>query len=141
MLQPENTINIDLRSDVVTRAPTEMLKLMSEYQFVHESRDYDDLITVKLEGIMANMFGKESGIFFPTTTMANVASVIGWAKPGSEVIIASNSHSVERESSSFALLAGVQTRQIGGESGLFTVEQGTLNAPQPAAEYEKPRIL
>lgn len=58
--------------------------------------------------------------------MANLASVMLHTHPGSEIIIASTAHAVERESASYALLAGVQTRQIVNKSGLFTAEQGTL---------------
>jgi len=55
--------------------------------------------------------------------MANLASVLLLTKPGDEVIIWGNSHTIQRESAGIALIGGVQTRQILEETGIFTVDQ------------------
>jgi threonine aldolase len=114
---------IDLRSDVVTRAPEKMLEAMSEAKCENNSA-LDDFETLDFEDRLAKLFNKESALFFVSAAMANLAAVLLYTKPGSEIIIASTSHSVERESASFARIAGVQTRQIFTESGLFAPQQG-----------------
>jgi threonine aldolase len=60
----------------------------------------------------------------PSTTMANLIAVMLMTKPGDEVIIWGNAHTIQRESAGIALLCGVQTRQILEETGIFTLEQG-----------------
>lgn len=109
---------IDLRSDVVTRAPQQMLHLMSQAHCENNS-SLDDFETIRFEERLAALFNKEAAIFFLTSSMSNLAAVLLHTKPSSEVIISSTSHSVERESASFARIAGVQIRQISTESGLF----------------------
>jgi threonine aldolase len=58
--------------------------------------------------------------------MSNLAAVLLHTRPGSEVILPSSAHTTERECASMARIAGVQTRQIFTESGIFTVQQGKL---------------
>jgi threonine aldolase len=87
------------------------------------------------------MFNKEAAIFFLTASMANLAAVLLHTKPGSEVIISSTSHSVERESASFARIAGVQLRQISTESGLMSQQQSTTLSIKSAKESEKARSM
>jgi threonine aldolase len=116
---------IDLRSDVVTKAPSEMLKIMSEAPCVNDPA-LDDLETNRFEEKLAKMFNKSGAVFFLNSSMSNLAACLLFTKPGSEVIISSSCHSVEHESASFARIAGVQTRQIFTESGTFTPQQGKL---------------
>lgn len=115
-----------MRSDVVTRAPQAMLEIMSQAD-VKNNESLDDIGAISFENRLADIFGKEAALFFPTASMANIAAVIAQTRPGSEIIISSSCHSVERESSSFALLAGVQTRQIFTQTGTFTADQGTFH--------------
>ena len=90
---------------------------------------------------LAQLFNKEAAVFFVSAAMANLAAVLLYTRPGSEVIIASTSHSVERESASFARVAGVQTRQIFTESGLFTPQQGEPPPMQYCRGSEKARSM
>ena len=97
---------------------------MSEAKY--ENDDYlQDIEGLKFEERLAKYFGKQAAVLFPTASMANLASVMVHTSPGSEAIVPSSAHGTERECSSFAIIAGVQLRQIITKSGLFTVEEGT----------------
>lgn len=51
--------------------------------------------------------------------MGSLAVTIGWCKPGEEIIVWGNSHVVDRQCSNLALFAGVLTKQLFTEDGLF----------------------
>lgn len=51
--------------------------------------------------------------------MGSLAVTIGWCRPGEEIIIWGNSHAVDRQSSNLVMLAGVLTKQLFSEDGLF----------------------
>ncbi|XP_031505881.1 uncharacterized protein LOC116268317 [Nymphaea colorata] len=103
-----------------------MLKVMSEAECLNDPA-LDDYETLRFEERLAKDFNKEAAIFFLTSSMSNLAAVLLHTRPGSEVILASSAHTVERECASMARIAGVQTRQIFTESGLFTPQQGKLS--------------
>jgi threonine aldolase len=42
------------------------------------------------------MFAKDGAVFFLTASMANLASVLYHSRAGTEIIISSSSHSIER---------------------------------------------
>ncbi len=86
---------IDLRSDVVTKAPEQMIKIMSQTPCVNNPF-LDDYQTLRFEERIAKMFNKDGAVFFLTSSMANLAAVLLYTKPSSEVIISSTSHSIER---------------------------------------------
>ena len=87
---------IDLRSDVISRAPQEMLKILKETEIRnnYNTFNFDDPTCITFEEDMAKMFGKEEALVFVSSTMSNLASVILHTKPGDEVIVASTSHAV-----------------------------------------------
>lgn len=68
---------IDLRSDTVTKPSNSMRKLMFEAEVGDDVFGEDPTIN-KLESRVANMFGKESSLFFPTGTMSNLAATMSW---------------------------------------------------------------
>ena len=73
---------IDLRSDVHSKAPPAMLKAMSECR-VSNDANMDDEVANTFQKQIATLFGKEDALFFPTATMANLAAVVAFTRPGS----------------------------------------------------------
>jgi threonine aldolase len=73
---------IDLRSDVVTRAPEQMLLAMSQAECQNDSA-LDDFETMRCEERLARLFNKEGAIFFVSAAMANLAAVLLYTRPGS----------------------------------------------------------
>lgn len=72
----------------------------------------DDPTANKFQATVAEYFGFEASMIVPSTTMANLLSVLLLTKPGDEIIIWGNAHTVQRESAGIAVIGGVQTRQI-----------------------------
>lgn len=72
---------IDLRTDAISQSPREMIEAMSQAETGDDVFD-DDPTGNKLQGMMAEKFGKEASLFMPTTSMGNLASVMHWTKPG-----------------------------------------------------------
>lgn len=83
---------IDLRSDTVTR-PTKEMRSANESCSYGDDVYGEDPTVIQLESEIAQFFGKEKALFFPTGTMANLTAVLTWSdKRGSEVILGTKSH-------------------------------------------------
>ena len=73
----------------------------------------EDPTVLELEAYMAELFGKEKGLFVPTSTMANLLAILSHChERGSEIIIGSNSHISIWEGGNAAGVGGVHTRQL-----------------------------
>ena len=65
---------IDLRSDTVTRPTAAMYDAMINAELGDDGLDGDPTAR-ELEQTTATMLGKEAGVYFPSATMANLASL------------------------------------------------------------------
>jgi len=119
---------IDLRSDTVTRPDPGMRRAMAEAS-VGDDQFGEDETTNLLQEQVATMLGKERALFFPTGTMANQAALRVLTRPGDEVIVGREAHSVWHETGGSAANAGVQFREV-GEGGLFN-EGAFVDAVKP----------
>lgn len=113
---------IDLRSDTVTRPSAAMRKVIAEAE-VGDDVLGDDPTVAALEGIAAELLGKEAALFFPTGTMANETALCIHTRPGTEVIVEANAHFFDWEVGGPAALAGVQLRPLPTPDGLLTAAQ------------------
>jgi len=129
----------DLRSDTITM-PTDAMRLAMAAAIVGDDVYGEDPTVVQLETRVANLFGKEAALFFPTGTMSNLSALLAWCpERGSEVIVGSQSH--------IFLYEQTGACQYGGLS-LRTVNQrldGTMNlndiraAIRPENDVHEPR--
>lgn len=104
--------SVDLRSDTVTLPTEDMLKKIMEASLGDDVMGEDKTV-LKLQEYMANLAGKEAGLFVPTGTMANVAAILSHCDTrASEIIVGSTSHIALWEGGGAANLGGVNTRQI-----------------------------
>lgn len=103
---------VDLRSDTVTSPSRPMLEAALQAPTGDDVFGEDPTVR-KLEEHMADLFGKEKGLFLPTGTMSNLVAIMAHCHGrASEIIIGSNSHICLWEGGHAAGLAGVSTRQI-----------------------------
>lgn len=73
----------------------------------------EDPTVLHLEEYVADMFGKESALYVPTGTMANLIALMAHCHTrGGEALIGANSHISWWEGGGAAGLAGIHTRQI-----------------------------
>jgi threonine aldolase len=112
---------IDLRSDTVTR-PTPAMRAAMAAAEVGDDQYGEDPSTNRLQSRVAELLGKEAGLWLPTGTMANQVALLTLTRPGDEVIASRESHAAWHELGGAAANAGVQIHEI-GQGGLFTADQ------------------
>src|SRR2546423_12058687 len=103
---------IDLRSDTVTRPSPDMRRTMAE-ALVGDDQYGEDPSVNRLQRRIAELLGKEAGLFVPSGTMANQIALKLLTRPGDEVILAEDAHMIWHESSARAAKSGVQFTAIG----------------------------
>jgi threonine aldolase len=102
---------VDLRSDTVTLPTLEMRRAMADAECGDDVWNEDPTVQ-RLERMAAERMGKEMGIFMPSGTMSNLVAVLGWCRPGEEVIVGSEAHMLWHEVGGASALGGVALRAV-----------------------------
>ena len=113
-------IEIDLRSDTVTRPTPAMRRAMAEAEVGDDVYGEDPTVRA-LEERVAGLLGTEAALFVPTGTMANQIALRAHTRPGDLVMIGKDAHCWLHESGALAALAGAQTLALPGD-GRFTAD-------------------
>ena len=97
-------------------------------QFMFQAKVGDDVFkqdpTVnELEETLADLFGKEAALFFPSGTMANQVAIKINTQPGDELICDKWAHVYLYEGGGAAFNSGVSCNLIDGERGMITADQ------------------
>ena len=111
-------MQIDLRSDTVTRPTAAMRQAMATAEVGDDVLDGDPTVR-RLEERVASMLGKEEALFFPTGTMANQSGVWLLSRPGTEILIDAEAHIIHYEYAGAAALSGVQVRPVRGSGSVM----------------------
>ena len=121
-------MNIDLRSDTVTKPSKDMLEVMMNAKVGDDVFREDETVN-KLETRLAEMFGKSHALFFPSGTMANQTALKLHTNPGEQVICDKYAHIFNYESGGASFNSGVSCNLINGDRGMFKAEQvvGAIN--------------
>jgi threonine aldolase len=115
---------IDLRSDTVTQPTLEMRTHMSTAQVGDDVMEEDPTMNALQERV-AEMFGKEDALFFPSGTMSNLTAMLAWCdQRGSEIVVGDRSHIYLFEQAGAAQFGGISYRT------LENAEDGTMNLQQ-----------
>ena len=109
---------IDLRSDTVTR-PTAAMRAAMASAAVGDDQYGEDPTVNELQARVATLLGKEAALWVPTGTMANQVALRALTRPGDDVVVSRESHTVWHETGASAANAGVQFTEV-GTGGLFT---------------------
>jgi threonine aldolase len=102
---------IDLRSDTVTRPVPAMREAMAT-AVVGDDVIGDDPTVKALEAAAAAAVGKESALFVPSGTMANLVSLLTHCGRGDEAVVGSESHILHHEGLGAPALGGVSLRSV-----------------------------
>ncbi|MBN2184879.1 MAG: low-specificity L-threonine aldolase [Candidatus Krumholzibacteriota bacterium] len=113
---------VDLRSDTVTRPSADMRKAMSQAQ-VGDDVLGDDPTVISLEERMAALLGKESAVYVPSGTMANLLGLLSQTRPGDEVILDGNCHIFNYEAGGASVIGGLQLHPMNGPDGFLPLEE------------------
>ncbi|MCK4577993.1 MAG: threonine aldolase family protein, partial [Candidatus Marinimicrobia bacterium] len=113
---------IDLRSDTVTVPSPQMRQAMAEAEVGDDVFGEDPTIN-ELQGEVANLLGKEAGLYVPSGTMSNQLAIKTLTQPGDEVLCEYGAHLMNYESAGPAFHSQVQLHPLHGELGVFTAGQ------------------
>jgi threonine aldolase len=95
----------------------------------------------RLQERVAELLGKEAGLFVASGVMGNQLCVRTHTRPGDEVLIHEGGHILNYEGGSAAALSGVQLRPLRGANGQFDPED-VRHAIWPAQEhFHRSRLL
>lgn len=113
---------IDLRSDTVTAPCAGMRQAMANAEVGDDVIDIDPTVQA-LQERLAEMTGKEAGIFMPSGTMTNQVAVRVHCQPGDEFLCESGCHIFNYEQAAFASMSGVAAHPLVGTQGRLTLDQ------------------
>ena len=113
---------IDLRSDTTTRPTPEMRRAIAEAEVGDDVFD-DDPTVHRLQETAAARMGKEAALFVPSGTMSNAIAIKVHTRPGDEILLDVEAHSMLYEVGQPATIAQVLTRPFPSRRGVPDVEQ------------------
>ena len=115
-------MEINLISDTVTKPTPEMLQAMFKAKVGDDVFKQDPTVN-EFERIVADLFGMEAALFFPTGTMANQTAIKLNTNPGDQIICDKWSHIHLYESGGASANSGVNFNLLDGSRGMITAEQ------------------
>lgn len=121
---------IDLRSDTVTKPTQEMMHAIMNAE-VGDDVYKEDPTANKLEQKLADMFGMDSALFFPTGSMANQAAIKMHTQPGEQLIADKWAHVYNYEGGGVSFNSGVSCKLLDGNRGMITAAQVEENINPP----------
>ena len=113
---------IDLRSETIASPSKKMLEFMFKAK-VGDDVYGEDLTVKELENKIADYFGMEKAMFFPSGTMANQTAIKIHTNPGEQVITHKYSHVYNYEGGGGSFNSGVSFKLLDGEKGMFEPNQ------------------
>jgi threonine aldolase len=124
-------MKINLVSDTVTKPSQEMLRAMFRAEVGDDVYKQDPTV-IQLEVKVAEMFGMEAALFFPSGTMANQTAIKLHTQPGEQLIADKYAHVYNYEGGGVSFNSGVSCCLINGNRGMITAEQvaSSINDPE-----------
>jgi threonine aldolase len=102
---------IDLRSDTVTKPSQDMYNAMFSAEVGDDVYEEDKSVQ-QLQTTLAEYFGKESALFFPSGTMCNLCALLCWCWRGCEIIVGEQSHIFLFEQGGASQFGGICMRTL-----------------------------
>ncbi len=133
-------MQLDFRSDTITRPTPEMRAAMAEAEVGDDVFGEDPTVN-RLQDRVAEVLGKEAAVYVPSGTMSNLAGVRLHCRPGDEMICEANCHIYFYEQAGYAQLNGVAARPVHGEHGLIRPEQLEGLVHPPDAHFVRTRLV
>jgi len=124
-------MEINLVSDTVTRPSVEMLNVMFNAKVGDDVYKQDPTVN-ELEETLADLFGMEAALFFPSGTMANQTAIKLHTQPGEQVICDKYSHIYHYEGGGASFNSGVSCCLVDGKRGMITADlvKNAINDPE-----------
>jgi threonine aldolase len=129
-------MKINLISDTVTKPTPGMLDAMMHAEVGDDVFKADPSVNA-LEKKVANMFGMEDALFFPSGTMTNQTAIKLHTQPGEQLICDKYAHVFNYEGGGVSFNSGVSCRLVDGNRGMMTADQ-VVAAINPPDFYHSP---
>ncbi|MEM8764768.1 MAG: GntG family PLP-dependent aldolase [Bacteroidota bacterium] len=129
-------MKVNLISDTVTRPTAGMLDAMMNAA-VGDDVFKNDPSVIALEEKMANYFGMEASLFFPSGTMTNQTAIKVHTQPGEQLICDKYAHVYNYEGGGVSFNSGVSCKLVDGHRGMMTAQQ-VEKAINPPDFYHSP---
>ena len=127
-------MRVDLRSDTVTLSSLAMRQAMADAPVGDDVYGEDPTVN-SLEERVAELFGKEAGVFAPSGSLANQLALRTLVAPGEELLVETNSHIVRAELGAAAVFSGITTRTWQAERGLLNAQDALAIAKPDSGPY------
>ena len=121
---------IDLRSDTVTKPSEGMLQAILSAKTGDDVYKEDPTVNA-LEKRVADFFGMDAALFFPTGSMANQAAIKLHTQPGEQLICDQWAHVYNYEGGGVSFNSGVSCKLVAGSRGMITAQQVTEHINPP----------
>lgn len=124
-------MEINLISDTVTKPSLEMLQQMFKADVGDDVYKQDPTVN-ELEETVAELFGMEAALFFPSGTMANQTAIKLHTNPGEQIICDKYSHIYHYEGGGASFNSGVSCCLVDGNRGMITADlvRNAINDPE-----------
>lgn len=129
-------MKIDLRSDTLTKPTPAMLDFMMHAEVGDDVYKEDPSVN-ELERRIADMFGMDSALYFPTGSMTNQAAIKIHTQPGEQLIADAYAHVYNYEGGGVSFNSGVSCKLLSGHRGMITASQ-VEEAINPPDFYHSP---
>ncbi len=128
---------INLISDTVTKPTQGMLEAMLQASVGDDVFKADPTVNM-LEQKLAELFGMEAALFFPSGTMANQTAIKLHTQPGDQLICDKTAHVFNYEGGGVSFNSGVSCKLLEGNRGIFEADQ-VRAAINPPDFYHSPK--
>ena len=133
-------MSVDLRSDTLTRPTPGMRRAMADAEVGDDVFGEDPTVN-RLEQRVAELLGKEVGLFVPSGTMANQIAIRVLTEPGDEVVMEADAHPFHYEAGGAAVISGVTIRLVQGERGVLDPVAVRAAVRAPNVHHAPARLL
>jgi len=130
-------VKINLISDTVAHPTPGMLDAMMRAEVGDDVFKEDPTVNA-LEEKVAEMFGMEAALFFPSGTMTNQTAIKLHTQPGDQLICDKYAHVYNYEGGGASFNSGVSCKLVDGDRGMMNVSQ-VEEAINPPDFYHSPR--
>ncbi|WGK64753.1 threonine aldolase family protein [Croceiramulus getboli] len=113
---------IELRSDTFTKPTPGMLEAIMQAEVGDDVYKEDPTVNA-LEEKVAQLFGMDSALYFPTGSMTNQAAIKLHTQPGEQLICDHYAHVFNYEGGGVSFNSGVSCKLVQGHRGMITATQ------------------
>jgi len=102
----------------------------------------DDPTVLRLQAVMADRFGFEAALFFPTGTQSNLAALMSHCGRGDEYLVGQNAHTYKYEQGGAAVLGSIQPQPLEHEAhGCIAIERIAAAIKPDDIHFARTRLL